>query len=535
MNLLLINLTRFGDLLQMQPLLHGLAAEGHRIGLVCLDNFAGATALLRHVDHVFPLPGGRLLAALESDWRHAAAHVRLLRQEIETTFPVDGVLNLTATLSARLLARHCTPAGVPLLGFAMDAHGFGINADPWTTFLQASTRQRGCSPFNLVDLFRHAAGVGHHPPRNELCPPTQHMLAETRARLEALAPAGAAGYVALQLGASENRRRWPVASFATVARTLWEAHRLCPVLLGTRAERHLADRFAASVGAPCIDLVGETSLEQLSATLLHTRLLVTNDTGTMHLAAGLGVPCLAIFLATAQPWDTGPYLPDCCCLEPALDCHPCPFASPCPHNERCRTTITPETVNALLAARLAGDTWEAPHHASAQTRIWRTHFNAEGFHDLHSLSGHERDDRTVWIRLQRHYYRQFLDREMTSSPADGTPQPYQHPQLVHLPSASLQAAITTTLAQAEALFHLLEQQGTLLSMQPNDMTKQRFLGTCGKVRALFDSAPRFNVLEHLWLTESQQAGDNLSNVLALAARYRQLAKEWRTALQPHSE
>ena len=45
----------------------------------------------------------------------------------------------------------------------------------------------------------------------------------------------------------------------------------------------------------------------LAAVLRQSRLIVTNDTGTMHLAAGLGVPVLALFLATAQPWDTGPY------------------------------------------------------------------------------------------------------------------------------------------------------------------------------------------------------------------------------------
>jgi ADP-heptose:LPS heptosyltransferase len=66
MNLLLVNLTRFGDLLQTQPVVHGLRAQGHRVGLVCLENFAGAAALLEGVDHVAALPGSALLAGRQA-------------------------------------------------------------------------------------------------------------------------------------------------------------------------------------------------------------------------------------------------------------------------------------------------------------------------------------------------------------------------------------------------------------------------------------------------------------------------------------
>jgi ADP-heptose:LPS heptosyltransferase len=58
MNTLVINLTRFGDLLQSQPVFTELAAMGRKTGLVCLENFAGAAGLLCHVDQIFSLPGG---------------------------------------------------------------------------------------------------------------------------------------------------------------------------------------------------------------------------------------------------------------------------------------------------------------------------------------------------------------------------------------------------------------------------------------------------------------------------------------------
>jgi ADP-heptose:LPS heptosyltransferase len=67
MNTLVINLTRFGDLLQTQPVLSGLAAQG-RTGLVCLDNFQAATEVLAGLDTVHPLQGAALLASLDRGW-----------------------------------------------------------------------------------------------------------------------------------------------------------------------------------------------------------------------------------------------------------------------------------------------------------------------------------------------------------------------------------------------------------------------------------------------------------------------------------
>lgn len=57
---LILNLTRFGDLLQSQALIGDLHKNGRRVGLVCLDNFASALPLLRHVSMAWPLPGAQI-------------------------------------------------------------------------------------------------------------------------------------------------------------------------------------------------------------------------------------------------------------------------------------------------------------------------------------------------------------------------------------------------------------------------------------------------------------------------------------------
>lgn len=596
MNLLLVNLTRFGDLLQTQPVVHGLRAQGHRVGLVCLENFAGAAELLEGVDHVAALPGSALLAGVQpdGDWRACTAGLMTWAERLRDAYAHDAVLNLTATLGGRLLARllagngddgNDKGPGGDLRGFGLDPFGFGVNADPWSAFLQASTRQRGCSPFNLVDLFRMAAGVGDVDPVYELRAPAPDALAEAGERLAQAAPPGHAGYVAMQLGASEERRRWPVAHFAALAARLWRELRLVPVLLGAGGERTLGERLRAALAedaggggaggvggtgtsgpVPCIDLIGATSLPQLAATLRHVRMLVTNDTGTMHLAAGLDVPVLAIFLATAQPWDTAPYRQDCCCLEPALDCHPCPFGAPCPHGERCRRVISATTAFDLARAHLTTGQWPQPEtpsdatfpatadanpDAHSEARVWRTlrepdaeratgdapamTMPGRGFMDLVSLSGHEAEDRTRWIRLQRHFYRQFLDLPRMQPPESTDARPARSIRPPHGPcvlSEDLRARAADELHQADALLHLMGEQGGLLRVRPSDMAKSRFLGTVSRVQALWDNSALFNVLGHLWLCESQGAGGSLDSVLALAAAYRGLVRVWLDHLSP---
>ena len=107
----------------------------------------------------------------------------------------------------------------------------------------------------------------------------------------------------MQLGASEKRRQWPVSHFVELGKRIWQEEGICPVLLGEASERPLADEYARLTSTPFVDVVGQTNIFELGAVLREMAMLVTNNTGTMHLAAGLGLPLLSIFLATAQPCD----------------------------------------------------------------------------------------------------------------------------------------------------------------------------------------------------------------------------------------
>ena len=521
MNTLLLNLTRFGDLLQTQPILSALKERGHSVGLVCLENFAPAAQLLRHVDSLHALPGARLLALMDRDWRQGLGALWGWRSEMLSVFPPSGVLNLTASLSVRLLSRFLAPrkhTGAPaaLGGFSLDEYGFGICSNPWTSFLLASTQNRGCSPFNLVDLFWDAAALGPGAREYRLREPEPELMADASGILSANGPEESRGFVAFQLGASEDRRRWPVASFASLGEMLWQELRLCPVLLGSAGERKLGERYQAACQTPCVDLIGHTTPLELAATLMHASLLVSNDTGTMHLAAGLDRPVAAVFLATAQPWDTGPYKPGNLCLEPDLKCHPCAFGSHCPRNEVCRKSVRPETLFERIREYLASGKWDQPGMANTSgSRIWETRLEEDGRMGLASLSGHGGTTRAKWVRMQRHFYRQFLDQQDILPPK--VPREFS-------PEAA--GEIKTVLTQSAALLGLLREQANVLTRTPLDGVKAKFMASWQRLETLWDQSPYFNVLGYLWMAESQESGRDMEAVHTLIQRYRSLMEAW---------
>jgi heptosyltransferase-2 len=107
---------------------------------------------------------------------------------------------------------------------------------------------------------------------------------------------------------SENapEKRWPVAHWRELITALAAAHPAARFrLFGTAGDRPITDEVAAGLAAPVENLAGHTDLAGFAAGLAGCRLLVTNDTGGMHLANALGVPVVALFGPTS-PLRTGP-------------------------------------------------------------------------------------------------------------------------------------------------------------------------------------------------------------------------------------
>lgn len=525
MNILVINLTRFGDLLQSAAAIRALGDHGGRknhIGLICLENFASGAELLPDIAEIYPLPAAKIVTPLKTgtegsaDWLKGPGQLLLWADGVREHFKPDAVCNLSPTIAASLLAR-LLGEEEKSLGFALDAFGYSQTASLWASIVQGSSATRNASPFNIVDLFRKTARGDSVQSDASLLPVPEAAVSAMRERLYALAPECPAGFVALQLGASADCRRWPVASFSRVGDALWRRHRLLPVLLGTKGERPLAEEYGFLAAEPHANLMGETGPTELAAALTVSRLCISNDTGTLHLASGLNIPVLGIYLATAQPWDTGPYAAGNCSLEPDISCHPCNFGTVCENGFACHRVITPKNVLALASSRLFAGDWAAANvaaHAPVKgSRVWKSSRDPHGFADLISLSGHEASNRTQWMRLQRHLYRQFFDKK-PGSPF--TPAPPEAP-------FALEQEMKTSLArvcdESLAFYDTLIQQAEMLSQNPISLVKDRFGRTWQRLAALLRSQPNFAAIAFCWQAEAMRQPD-LKNTLALLRQYR---------------
>jgi len=143
---------------------------------------------------------------------------------------------------------------------------------------------------------------------------------------------------------------WHPDRFAELGRRLCERWKATALIFGREEERSMADRILKSLGGGGIDFTGKTHLLQLAALLERCRLLVTNDTGTMHVASAVGTPIVAIFGST-DPVATGPWGDGHVVVRKEVSCSPC-FKRVCPTDHRCMEGITVDEVEKVVSKKL---------------------------------------------------------------------------------------------------------------------------------------------------------------------------------------
>ncbi len=159
-------------------------------------------------------------------------------------------------------------------------------------------------------------------------------------------------WIGLNAGAEYGpAKRWPKERFIIAARQAHERLGCGFAVFGGKADTALADEIAVGLGTLGVPrsalrvLAGRTSLRELCAALAACRVVLTNDTGPMHVAAAVGTPVVVPFGSTS-PELTGPGIPGDprhLLLRSGAPCAPC-FLRECPIDLRCMTGITTERV-----------------------------------------------------------------------------------------------------------------------------------------------------------------------------------------------
>jgi heptosyltransferase-2 len=129
--------------------------------------------------------------------------------------------------------------------------------------------------------------------------------------------------LAVAPGATWPTKRWPVERFARVAQDVAEAYQGVVVILGSAEDTPLAQQLCQQLSVPVLDGTGQFTLMQTAALLQQCRLLVSNDSGLMHMAVALKVPVVAIFGPTVAEFGFYPFRAQAEVVSTALSCRPC--------------------------------------------------------------------------------------------------------------------------------------------------------------------------------------------------------------------
>lgn len=188
-----------------------------------------------------------------------------------------------------------------------------------------------------------------------------------------------AAYVAVNPNASDLllERRWPLEHFATLLDRITSPQ--CPVILtGAPSEREHCENLRARLAEParqsCFNGAGLVGLGGLMALIEGAAVLITNDSGPMHIAFALGTPTVCLF-GPGSPAHYGASGPRVRILYEPVCCSPCIFEverPPCDGNNTCMQLIDPATVERAFRELLAltGREPAAPRQRHGDEPIW---------------------------------------------------------------------------------------------------------------------------------------------------------------------
>lgn len=165
-----------------------------------------------------------------------------------------------------------------------------------------------------------------------------------------LAPLGGGPFVTLFPGASIAERRWGPEKFRELARRL---RRTCEVVIVGGAVDH--DDAAMIEQSGALNLAGKTNLAETAAIITRSSLLVSGDSGILHIAVGFGIPTVSLFgPGRAKKW--APRGENHIVINKNLSCSPCTtfgYTPKCPINARCMAKISVDEVEQAIRTLLA--------------------------------------------------------------------------------------------------------------------------------------------------------------------------------------
>lgn len=343
-----------GDALQLIPIIIGIKHLFPEARVCLLTSTLGASILkdTPAIDEVFILEKEEIVDRLrQANKDGVLAAVESLRRDLAEIIEIDWdwVINFSYTFHSALLgylveAKHRS-------GMAANKHRQYISKEEWYAYSLASFVNRRYSNFNWIDINKFIAGISELPTPPYMTP-DEDSIKQAHQTLNNL------GFIKHKIigmvpGASAEFKKWPIEKFGKLGKALTTKNNYKILIFGDDREIALGTRLKTLIGEDASNLCGKTTIKELKAYLSLCDLLVTNDTGPMHLASAVGTKVVALFFSTHFT-ETGPYGSNHIVIHPDIPCFPCQGNLSCAHKS-CLTYISPEIVEETVLYSMGTD------------------------------------------------------------------------------------------------------------------------------------------------------------------------------------
>lgn len=299
-NVLAVRFSSIGDVLLTTPLLRALRRRhpGARVTVLTKATYAPLLSHNPHVDRVLATPPKQTLTGLAAELRAGHyTHLLDLHDSVRTRALRILVPGRWSTYPKHRLAR-------ALLIHTKRNHY--REARPVAERYFSAARDLGVTPDG-------------NPPEFFLAPEAER---EVAAWFAAASLAPDRPIVALAPGAAHATKRWPVEHWRQLVSRIVDAG-FQPVVVGGTDDAAVAAAVAQSDNGRVVNVAGRFGLQGTGALLQRSAVLVSGDTGVMHMATAVGTPVVALFGPTVRPFGFYPYTQRAQVLEIALGCRPC--------------------------------------------------------------------------------------------------------------------------------------------------------------------------------------------------------------------
>lgn len=372
MKILILNLTRMGDIIQTSALINGLKKKYANAQIDCLtmSSFSSILKNFPAINKIHTFDDNILINNYQNDILAGFLEIKSIIEKLNAE-DYDLLLNLVISHQSSLLSyllKAKTKQGMQYTKVREQKI-----TSKWTAYHLANEHHLGDHSLNLVDIFNGTGDIEPDFDNISLTPSSEAKIFATEFfKQNNLEKHKVIGF---HIGASNSNKAWETEKFKTVIKQLLVDYKI--ILFGGYKETAFTETFANINSDNFVLLIGKTNLDQLIALMSKIDLLVSNDTGPMHIATSQKIPIIDISLGPVSHWETSPYTDNALVLQADIECHPCRFDYICSHLN-CHHFIKPENVLSAIYYKMVN---QEIHH-DEKVKIWKTQSDCFGYHHL---------------------------------------------------------------------------------------------------------------------------------------------------------